>query len=182
MNNLAYILPEDTINDNSSVIMDFDTNVFFPKKLYKGEVHWIDDYRKLNWPDEVEVIKYIDDLSDNSKDILGENGVKRFNEFLSYEKGWDFGRGEPLSKNSVAILDSFLNLFEDIKGKEPSLFLTRSGNLQLSWEDDSVNTTEIEFFPDKIEYLIESDNEEGEIYLKDHIVLNMEKFIERLAS
>lgn len=182
MNNLAIIITEDMTHDNSSVIVDTENHIIYSNKLHKAEVYQIDHYRKTYFYDELEVVKYIDELSEKSKDVLGRNGVDRFNEFLLYDKGWDFGRGESLSKHSIAILDSFLNSFEKLKDKEPSLFLTRCGNLQLNWEDNSGKAIEIEFYPNKIEYYIESNNEEGDIEFSDYIVIDIKKFVERLPS
>jgi hypothetical protein len=182
MINLAVIIPEELPQDNSSVIIDTEKPYIYSNKFHRAEVFQIDDYRKTYFSDELEVIKYIDDLSEKSKEILGENGVHRFNEYLSYDKGWDSGRGEYLSKQSIAILDSFINSFEKLKEKEPSIFLTRSGNLQLGWEDKFDKVIEIEFFPNKIEYYIESNNEEGDIDFTDYIVRDIKKFVERLSS
>jgi hypothetical protein len=109
------------------------------------------------------------------------NGLKRFQEFKKYQKGWDFGIGEPLSHQSVAIFDTFLNLFPYFFGKEPSIFLTRAGNLQLAWEDYENRDIEIEFYPNKIEYYIEIEDLEGEIEIsKESIIANLEQLIKKL--
>jgi hypothetical protein len=181
VNNLAVVIPEDSWQANSSVIIDTEEPVIFPIISHKAEVYQPNNYRKKYGFDDVEVIKYTDDLSDKSKNILGENGVSRFYDFLLYDEGWDFGRGEPLSKYSIAILDIFLNLFEDLRKREPSLFLTRSGNLQLSWEDDLEQIIEVEFFPNKIEYYIESNDEEGEMEFSDYVIDNIREFGDHLT-
>lgn len=106
-------------------------------------------------------------LSENSKRVVGENGLKRFHEFKRYPDGWDNGRGSALSARSVRLLNSFLKDLPEIGACEPSLFLTHQGDLQLGWEDVSGNVVELEFFPDRIEYYIELLNEEGSVGLED---------------
>jgi len=178
MINLAVEISEDMTQDNASVLIDKEEAFIFPRIAHKAEVYRIDDYKEPYWSDKFEVIKYIDDLSNKSKEILGENSVSRFYEFLSYDRGWDFGKGEALSKHSIAILDIFLNCFQEIKEKEPSIFLTRAGNLQLSWEDKFDNPIEVEFFPNKLEYYIETNSEEGEIYFSELVISDIRKFAE----
>jgi hypothetical protein len=102
-------------------------------------------------------------LSENSKRVIGENGVRRFEEFKQYHDGWDHGRGKPLSAHSVATLEEFLRQMPELATVEPSLFLTHNGNVQLGWEDAERNAVEVEFFPDRIEYYIESRDEEGSV-------------------
>ena len=106
-------------------------------------------------------------LSENSKRVVSDNGLKRFEEFKSYPDGWDYGRGSALSKRSVRLLNSFLKDLPELRASEPSLFLTHQGNVQLGWEDVSRNVVELEFFPDRIEYYIELLNEEGSVGLQD---------------
>lgn|GEM_PF-6964302 len=110
--------------------------------------------------------RVVSELSENSKHIVGENGARRFEEFKQYRPGWDHGRGNPLSPRSITTLESFLRQLPELATLEPSLFLTHEGNLQLGWEDVQGNAIEIEFFPDKVEYYIESINEEGAVDLE----------------
>ena len=105
-------------------------------------------------------------LSESSKRIIGENGLRRFEEFKRYHSGWDYGRGKPLSPRSVTVLNSFLEQLPELAAREPSLFLTHQGNLSLGWEDEHGNVVELEFFPNKVEYYIESLNEEGWVGLE----------------
>ena len=105
-------------------------------------------------------------LSENSKRIISENGLRRFEEFKRYPHGWDYGHGKPLSYRSITSLDSFLRQLPAFITREPSLFLTHQGNLQLGWEDKHGNIVELEFFPDKVEYYLESLNDEGMVDLK----------------
>jgi len=105
-------------------------------------------------------------LSENSKRIIGENGLYRFEEFKRYPRGWDGGHGKPLSHRSITSLETFLRQLPELAIRQPSLFLTHQGNLQLGWEDKLGNVVELEFFPDKVEYYLESLNEEGMVDLK----------------
>lgn len=105
-------------------------------------------------------------LGEASMGIIGEHGVRRYEEFKRYHSGWDYGRGERLSPRSVTTLESFVEQLPELAAYEPSLFLTHQGNLQLGWEDARGNVVEMEFFSDKIEYYIESLNEEGSVGLE----------------
>lgn len=108
------------------------------------------------------VVKNTDSLSQKVAAILGKNGVKRFAEFRQYREGWDSGTGKPMSLRSVGVLEFFIHQFDSLP-TEPSLFLTREGNLQLGWEDAAGEPIELEFFPDRIEYFIGSKHEEGHV-------------------
>lgn len=112
------------------------------------------------------VLKNTDGLSSSAQQLLGDNGVKRFHEFKHYKDGWDYGCGMKLSTRSVAVLELFLSGMQEFH-VEPSLFFTRNGNLQLGWESVNGAAIEVEFYPDKIEYFIESISEESEIQLTD---------------
>ncbi|OGP74106.1 MAG: hypothetical protein A2Y80_01900 [Deltaproteobacteria bacterium RBG_13_58_19] len=72
------------------------------------------------------------------------------------------------------MMETFINLYPKFKEVEPSIFLTREGNLQLIWEDKDNKTIEIEFFPDRIEYYLESKE------IEDTMVINRESASEYL--
>ena len=107
----------------------------------------------------------IDEPNEDIVKIIGENGIQRFEQFKKYSEGWDFGIGKPLSSYSVASFKLFCKHLSEPILDEPSLFLTREGNLQLGWEDKEGIKIEIEFFPNKIEYYIEALDDEGEVDL-----------------
>ena len=113
-----------------------------------------------------EVLTNIEKLSQRVINIIGENGAKRFEVFKQYREGWDNGYGLPLSMRSTAVMESFLYKFSNFK-TEPSLFLTRNGNLQLGWENKYGQIAELEFYPDKIEYYMEALDIEGQIGLDE---------------
>jgi hypothetical protein len=116
-------------------------------------------------------------LADNARLALGDNGIDRLREFERYEPGWDAGRGNPMSIMSLSSLEWFLNQLPELANPEPSLFLARSGNLQLGFEDVNGHAVEIEFFPTKIEYYFENSDDEGSVDLT-----NISEFISRLRS
>ncbi len=120
----------------------------------------------VEWEFDEDRIKPTDSLSKKAIAIIGENGADRFEEFKQYKSGWDLGIGEPLSPQSIALLDTFINFYYDCFKTEPSLFLTNSGNLELGWEDKNGQEIELEFFPNKIEFYIESIGEEGEVIIQ----------------
>ena len=102
-------------------------------------------------------------LSKNAVTIIGENGWRRFESFAQYPDGWAGGEGKSLSVGSVDTLEMFLRQLPELAAYQPGLFLSHQGNLQLGWEDKSGAEVEIEFFPHKLEYFIESLQEEAEI-------------------
>jgi len=116
-------------------------------------------------------------LSEAARHILGENGSRRFQDFSRYQPGWNLGEGAALSPRSVAVTDSFLSHVPELAVCNPSLFLTPDGNLELSWEDRNGNAVEIEFWPDRIEYYVESSNEERTARLEF-----FPQFIEKVRS
>lgn len=116
-------------------------------------------------------------LGENTKKVIGENGVRRFAEFKGYQQGWDYDHGDPLSISSVRILEWFLRQIPEVAVCDPSLFLTHYGNLQLGWEDSRGDSVEIEFFPNKLEYYIEALNEEDSVDLR-----NIGDFINKVRS
>ena len=103
--------------------------------------------------------------------IIGVNGKRRFDEFKSYPDNWYGGKGKKLSNWSVSIFESFIKNLPELRLFRPSLFLTLGGNLSLSWEDKKGNSIEVEFYPNKIEYYLESANEESDIKLSDMFLL-----------
>jgi hypothetical protein len=104
-------------------------------------------------------------LSENARRALGENGLLRLFEFSEFRAGWDAGRGQPLSIGSLSSLEWFLDQLPELSASEPSLFLTRNGNLQLVFENARGDAIEIEFFPNKLEYYFEGGEEEGSLEL-----------------
>jgi hypothetical protein len=130
-----------------------------------------------------DVIKRVDELSSKAKALLGERGASRFQDFRRYRKGWDFGAGEELSSSSTALMNMFLNDFNEFGGKTPSIFLTQVGNLELSWEDETGAPVEIEFFADKVEFYLGANDEEGEIAVSPEFPSEgIRQLIERLGS
>jgi len=106
-------------------------------------------------------------LSDNARRVLGANGLRRLYEFSKYRTGWDAGQGQPLSRGSLSSLEWFLDQLPELSTSEPSLFLTRTGNLQIVFEDHQGKTVEIDFFPDRLEYYFEDGDEESSLPLSD---------------
>lgn len=129
-----------------------------PKCLFKCSFCW-----SIDKPENV--TRIADGIGEKAKRVIGNEGAKRIQEFKLYEKGWDSGKGERLSSMSVAVAETFLNLYPKLSESQPSVFLTRSGNLQLGWEDQDDNPIEVEFFPNKVEYYIGCRDEEGEVQL-----------------
>ncbi len=99
--------------------------------------------------------------------VLGTYGLERILAFKKLERGWDCGRGEPLSVASLAALDSLLAANEWLRDVRPSVFLTASGNVQVEWSDSEGRACEIECFGNQYEYYFESRDSEGLVPLAD---------------
>jgi len=133
---------------------------------------------KYRWGQEVDTLQATNELTENVKELIGENGVDRYYEFREkYHDGWDNGRGKKLSTHSTAMLIYFVSNLKNITISTPSIFLTHNGNLQLCWEDGRKGEIEIEFFHDRFEYYIEANSEEDVI--SKH---NIENFISMLTD
>lgn len=102
-------------------------------------------------------LKGTQSLSPKAVALIGENGLRRFQEFGKYPTGWDGCDSRPLNPLSIASCDFFANSLFNAP-HEPSIFMTRRGNLQLGWEAKDGSRIELEFLPSKIEFLV-GDNE-----------------------
>lgn len=105
-------------------------------------------------------------LSARARAILGDNGVSRFVEFWTYQEGWHFGEGQPLSLASLGNLEYFLAQYNGFDS-EPSLFLTRGGNLMLGWEDPRGEVVEVECTPDGYVLFLGADDTEQQFGLDE---------------
>lgn len=112
---------------------------------------------------EIEVFVATDTLSEAAQKIVGENGVRRLQEFVDYPVGWDSGKGHPLARKSVAVLEAVLRELRHEFKTQPSIFLTRAGNLQLAWESDDGAPIEMECGPERIEYYVGKRDAEGDV-------------------
>lgn len=131
----------------------------------------------------MQVVKQLDGLGQNARMLLGTESQSRIEKFKKYEKGWDCGRGEPLNSESIALLDSFVNKFARFGHTPPSLFLTRNGNLQISWEDTDGNVIEVEFFPDRAEFYIGRTEEEGFVDIDPENPMDaLERIIQKISK
>lgn len=98
---------------------------------------------------------------------LGENSLNRFLTFLKYKEGWDVRKGKPVNQISLMYLVRFLESLDSFC-TTPSIFLTREGYLQLSWEDKDNFSIELEFLENgTIGYLYENPNFPSEGIVRD---------------
>lgn len=103
-------------------------------------------------------LKGTNSLSPQAAALIGGNGLRRFQEFGEYPSGWDGMHSRPLNPLSIASCNLFASSITNAP-VEPSIFMTRRGNLQLAWETNGGKHVELEFSPSKIEYLV--GDEEG---------------------
>jgi hypothetical protein len=114
-------------------------------------------------------------LTKAATQVLGDNGVARVLEFLSYPEGWDFGRGSPLSSDSIHQMERFFEQFSTFE-RRPSIFLTPSGNLLLGWEDATGASLELEFGPGEFVLYSGASDDERAYSTKDlpHLVRTLQ--------
>lgn len=74
------------------------------------------------------------ELQGVARRCLGYRTAHRLKKFSSYESGWDGMDSKTVSPFSAGLLAGFLTAFQGFPSK-PSVFLTRDGHFELSWED-----------------------------------------------
>lgn len=93
---------------------------------------------------------------------LGARGWGRIHHFRSYYgPGWGAKMGKPLSPRAVEAFRRFLQEVAFPLGKQPSVFLTDRGGLELCWEDANQKSVQMEFLSQGIEFYREATDEEG---------------------
>jgi len=101
-----------------------------------------------------------DDLSPDSKRILGAHAYGRLLRFLTYPEGWAGGEGQRPLPLSLAALDRFLSLSPRFD-TEPSVFLTREGFFELVWDTQNGKRIELVFGSAGVSYYFGNDESEG---------------------
>lgn len=93
---------------------------------------------------------------------LGARGWGRVHQFrYYYGQGWGEASRPALSPKA---LDAFFRFLEDVNfpaGRQPSVFLTDEGGLEVVWEDAAGQSVQVDFRPAGIEYYRAAPNEEG---------------------
>lgn len=94
---------------------------------------------------------------------LGKRGWGRLNLFrYHYNQGWGQASRPALSPRA---LDAFFRFLKDVNfppGRQPSVFLTDEGSLELVWEDVDGQSVQVDFRPNSIEYYCAASDEGGE--------------------
>jgi len=91
---------------------------------------------------------------------LGSKGWGRLHHFRNYyQSGWG-ERGHILSPKA---LDAFFRFVEEatFPGRNPSVFLTNRGGIELSWEDKDAKAIQVEFTATGAEFYMAATDEEG---------------------
>ena len=84
--------------------------------------------------------------------------------FLNTKPGWNFGKGEILSRKAFAYFLMFfydLNEEYNISNLEISTFMGENGSIEASFRNKQNQAFDIEFYENRIEYYIEATNEEN---------------------
>ena len=98
------------------------------------------------------------ELSAETKETLGPVAVARLDLFRQYRRDWNGAGALPLSRQSIASLDSFVKMQRRFS-TAPSVFLNDQGNLVLAWENGNGQSIEAEFTPDRLVVYFEDDDE-----------------------
>jgi len=110
-------------------------------------------------PDEVE----FEDLLLRKLGPRGWGRVHHFRQF--YGPGWGDGSGKPLSPKALEAFRRFLQGATFPEGRQPSVFLTDRGGLELCWEDVDGKSVQVEFTSRGIEFYHEGTDREGAVGL-----------------
>jgi len=95
---------------------------------------------------------------------LGVRGWGRTHYFRNvFQSGWgEHGNGKSLSPRAF---EAFLRFLQAVQfpamDKEPSVFLTDQGTIELCWEDTRGASVQVEFRRNDAEYFLEHSGEEG---------------------
>jgi hypothetical protein len=106
------------------------------------------------------------ELSKEAVAALGAHNAERFSKLSALQNGWHFGHGKALQSASLRSIEAFLILHNSFP-ERCSLFLSEDGNLELVWRSERNETTSLEFYGNRIEYYIETLEEEGSIAIND---------------
>jgi len=95
---------------------------------------------------------------------LGPRGWGRVYHFrYFYSQGWSEDSRPPLSPRALDAFTRFLERITFPSGVLPSVFLTDASGLELSWEDRSGQSVQVEFRSESIEFYRAASGEEGEV-------------------
>jgi len=99
---------------------------------------------------------------------LGRRGWGRVLQFRKYyTPGWGTGVEKPLSPKALGGFSRFLGQVAFPKDKEPSVFLTDRGGLEVVWEDANSKSIQLEFTSSGVEFYHEAKDEEGFIRFEE---------------
>lgn len=92
---------------------------------------------------------------------LGSRGWGRIYHFRQYYgPGWGAGAGKPLSPRAVEAFRRFLQEVSFPHGRQPSVFLTDRGGLELCWEDAREKSVQLEFTSSGVDFYHEATERE----------------------
>lgn len=121
----------------------------------------------------------LSELSGASRGILGELGMRRFNDFWNQKEGWyPGGEGKQLSRSAVRYFNNFSAFLEAVPFPV-NIFMGLEGSLEITWRNAEGKLFDVEFFDDRIEYYFEATTEED--CIKPALVKTLvEKIMEQL--
>lgn len=97
-----------------------------------------------------------------AREKLGEHAAYRLERFMTYQEGWDSGRGGQLQLGSLEGLTKLLAMV-DLGNRDAAIFMSPDGNVVVNWHRNQGSLLEIEIFQDTI--LCFDEAEDSEAYL-----------------
>lgn len=95
------------------------------------------------------------EICDAAAVAIGSRGVDRLLGFKSLAPGWDGEDSHALSLQSLQRFSEFFSASQ-LTSLGVAVFMSHAGNVVINWHDGKGRLIEIEFFPKKIEYFVES--------------------------
>ena len=96
-------------------------------------------------------------ISASAEAAIGWSGVTRLTGFRRLAPGWDGGDSRTLDVHSLKRLSEFFSRFQ-LQSRDIAIFMSHAGNVVINWHDLRGGLVEIEFFPSRMEYFVETSN------------------------
>jgi len=92
---------------------------------------------------------------------MGDQCLRRLVDFRSWPDGWSNGEGNAVAQPTLRNLQQFVQEAHWVTARPPSLFLTKSGGLEILVRTSLGRRLQVVLVPDGIEYFFEPTQEEG---------------------
>ena len=117
-------------------------------------------------------------ISDAAKVAIGTAGLKRLENFLRLQAGWDGRASKPINLNSIAVFSGFF-AETGLRPDQLGIFMSNQGNVVVNWPDQDGQLVELEFHSSGVDYFIERSREEDTVASGN---LGFRKLLKRVAE